>query len=101
MAVMQLPLATPPVALTLTPLRENANAYHNDSYNYVHLYCRTNDFYPFDITNIVKSWDDGSSTQHGLVARAINDDVGGSVATFDSYDSSNAYRHAYIQVFCN
>ena len=55
----------------------------------------------FDITNIVKSWDDGTSPQRGIVIRAINDNVGGSVARFYSCDSSNPNHPAYILVFCN
>ena len=37
-------------------------------------------------TDIVKSWD---GPQRGIVVRAINDGVGGSVARFYSRESSN------------
>ena len=37
-----------------------------------HLYFRPSGYVPFDITDIVESWDDGTSPQRGIVVRAIN-----------------------------
>ena len=64
------------------------------------MYFRSEGYIPFDITNIVKSWDEGDH-QLGLVVRAINEDGVGSVARFYSDDSVYTDRHAYIKVTCN
>ena len=65
----------------------------------VHLYFRNEGFISFDITDIVNSWDQGSAN-HGILVRATNQNVVGTVIRFYSDDSSNANHHAYIDVNC-
>ena len=48
----------------------------------------------------MNSWHQGTSDNHGVVVRATNENVAGTVIKFYSDDSSNANRHAYIDVNC-
>ena len=73
------------------------NLYYID----VFLYLRSEGFIEFDIANIVESWDQGSPN-HGLVVRATNENVDGTVIKFYSdHDSGVPAQNAYIDVTCN
>ena len=76
----------------------NANVCYNEL---LLMYLRNEGFIEFDITSIVNSWHQGTSDNYGVVVRATNENVDGTVIKFYSDDSGDPPHYAYVDVTCN